>query len=243
MGRATVYGKEVVTLNREFLAVNLGYNFYREHEGDTKNFVCSLNTDMETKFRLAFKSKLSREVRQYNKQLKKNILTAKKYGQYEPYMLYSNVPYFKREIIIDNSDIRHKYTTFQTRDGNYTLLVLGDTRIRDNWVNKYGNRRKFNESEILYMPDYQSYSLRNNLGRMNNKASYIGGDKPFVGVWATESPYLMLLISREYDKDEIVVNGIISALGRGSLAVLPQSSCTKDRGCILIDMDKYLIRC
>lgn len=104
MGRAGVYGREIRLLDTTstLLGINLGYNFYTEHENGTHELVERINSNPETKElslnewnSLSGIKEMNRLKKAKNKALK--IKERWKACPYYEYMIQSNASIFKRE--------------------------------------------------------------------------------------------------------------------------------------------------
>lgn len=116
-------------------------------------------------------------------------------------MLDSNISIFTREVTIDNSELIGKYKTFLTTNGHYTYMEIGKNYTSDTWKKKFGAKRIFNESELLYMPDYNR-PMQNNVGYMLSMMNMRGsgslhkgqGVLPVCGSWMDGGSFISLLI-------------------------------------------------
>lgn len=230
MGRPTVHGKELVVKNGEFIGLNLGFNFYFEHEEGTQGIVQHMNM-LRSGFELwGYNSKINKKI---NKE-KKAIY--KKWGNSEfmGYIVLPSVNYLRREIIIDNTEIRDKYRNFQTVDGEYTLLWIGNNWTSDVWNKKWGNRRKFREDELLYMPDYQSSLIRPDFTLNGERKPELSS--LICGAWSSGDGNVMILV-RKIKARVNIVERLTNALKRGDLAILPDlQGVFKEHGCLLVNL-------
>lgn len=142
MGRAGVYGREIRLLDNTstLLGINLGYNFYTEHENGTHELVEWINRNTETKELSLNEWNSLKGIKEMNrlKKAKNKALKIKERWRdcpYYEYMIQSNASIFKREIIIDNTPIQNQYQNFLTTNGNYTYLEIGR-----NYTEKHGRR-------------------------------------------------------------------------------------------------------
>lgn len=239
MGRPSVYGRQlVVSGNNLFCGINLGYNFFCEHEGDVSIIAKGLNTLAEFIY-----SENRSTKRRFSKSVKKT-----QRWQSTPFaggVLLDIVPYCKKSLIIDNSSIIGKYKNYQMKDGEYTMLAIGYFN-NDNWHNVHGDRRKFTEEEIMYMPDYQSPMT--NFGYLNNIAKGGGaeyGDQSFCASWMCGNVYPCIYIyEQKIDRPcGSIVDCIIKSLTSGNLAICGhEPRLFKDRGLCLVDLENsYLL--
>lgn len=255
--RPAVYGLQYVANSRgEFVGLNLGYNFYVEHEHGVDGLVRTINNtiDMPDDLREGMKevysgqvssitqaTKIITKVRRLQKKAQKELGSARKKWGRTPFGNYIISPVaniFKREIIIDNTEIQKLHSKFLTCNGKYTLLNLGDVYTKEYWHKKFGNRKKFTEEDFLYMGDYSIATNSDNFGlqlaRARGQDLGVNNQAKFAGAWGDNG--ILLLINKDMGK---CAEQIIDAIVSGNLAIVYQESrLMKDRGCILIDLDK-----
>lgn len=237
--RPTLFGKEIHTYQDKFLGINLGYNFYAEHEYHIEEIPARLNNysivsgsmDMIYRRTIGQTIQLKRKISAQNK-----VVARWDNTPFKDKVLYPCTIYTKREVIIDNTGIQNKYNRFLTNNGNYTLLYLGLTP--ESWRKHHGDRRKFTEEELLYMSDYNT-DMSVNIGFMTKGRNKIVKDNiGFAAAWQGGMHEIMLLVSSEVESTKHIVEGIISAIKKGSLAVVQEEGrLFSDRGLILLDLE------
>lgn len=144
--RAGVYGREFIMKNGICIGVNIGYNFFREHEFGIEsvldNLIYSCNRREVKRWRRKIEKKYKR-VSIGGKEVSSNIIPP-------------CCGYLRREIIIDNSELS---SNVLLKNGEYTLQMFGGSYINS----RIGQKRKFNEGMFFYLGDYK-YSGINILG-------------------------------------------------------------------------------
>lgn len=236
MGRVALYGRDLSRDNYgKMVGINLGYNFCCEHEGDISQLAYNINryAAMSNGKTIKNRSKLKKS----NKLLQRWDNTP-----YKGKVLFSLTPYLRKEIIIDNTQIQSKYSTFILDNDEYTLLILGRVD-NDSWHRRFGNRRKFSEEELLSMSEYQGH--RNNMqGEFggNTLGSGTLGNGSFVGSWQYNGDNILILEKRlkEYAFSTTVgvVDSIINTLESGNLGLsCDERRLFKTRGLQLVDLE------
>ncbi len=246
--RPTVHGHQIVMSKEGKCAgVNIGYNFYCEHEGGTDDII-KHNWNIEYHIMLANcqynipipeeeKAKRSKELQDMYKKRKKLVKQAQKLAgrwkatPYKGYTLPSFMEYGVKSVIVDNTPIKDKYRTFQLANGEYIVLVVG-------WSNydmhvRYGRKRKLTEEDLLYMPDYQS--MFNNTGyQLRGSLDTIRPDMVY-GAWSSNDGNIMVIVPKI---GKNIIDDLIEALKGGSLACTPfLEGMYSDRGCCLTCLD------
>lgn len=253
--RAAVYGTQYISdRNNNFVAINIGYNFYIEHEHGVDKLVNTVNSciempeGLEDGYQAIYKCsnqmeamKIVSKLNKLQKKAKKETARVQKRWANTPFgnnIISPVARVFQREIIIDNTGIQGLHSNFLTTNGKYTLLGLGDGYTKGYWHKKFGNRRKFTEEDFFYMPDYSRSTRVNNIGFMialgSGAVNYknIGNNGNFAGAWGDNG--IILLIRQDMGN---CANGIVQAIKNGNLAIVEQEGrIMKDRGCILIDL-------
>lgn len=236
--RATICGKQIREFDGRFFGINLGYNFYMEHEVGIEKIPFEINNyslvsgNMNMFYRptIGQMIKLQRKILTQSKAIRKWDGTV-----FKNLVLYPCTEYVKREITIDNTNILNKYKRFLTKNGKYTLLYIGITA--DDWRKKYGDRRKFAECELLYMPDYNTDMTINPRFMMSCGSKPV--DEPgFAAAWQGGLGNILILMSNELESEKHAIDGIINAIKNGNLAMV--SKCNRlflDRGLILLDLE------
>lgn len=236
--RPTVFGKQLVCRGKEFIGLNLGYNFYVEHEGDTLTLVQQLRLRKESLGLMKFLGASGAQLRAADKKFKEEQTVIKRFRAcpYANYMVGKYTQYNKRKISIDNSSIVSKYGTLQTRNMEYVFLSIGSTFNTEDWNKRFGSRRKFTEEDFMYMPDYQHSSFMSNQGYMlRNGAKASSQFTCLCAAWSCSGDSLFFMLPAEY---EWVVDGVVKALTSGTLAIVNQEPrLFNDYGCCLVDVE------
>lgn len=239
MGRPTVYGKEVrINSQGKCVGINLGYNFYSEHEGDTVGIVQSCNNEDLRWISLlscAGYKECRKEITKLKRQRKLNEKLVSRWNNtpFRDHVFMPSVSSMLRMIVIDNSAVRQKYSNVLLNDGHYYLLAIGEGFTSEMWEKKFGRRKTVSEEDIFYMPDYQR--LGSNLGYLLNNGYHIAQVGNFGACWAIHSNYLFIVLPAE---QKSYLEDIQSALKAGTLACVPcEQRLFRDRGCCLIDLE------
>lgn len=248
--RPALYGGQIRTSsvgNKGTLkGINLGYNFYVEHEAygndtPTDGMVRLLNVctqgimfDATQKYGDTLRARMH-----YSQQVKKVSTMLEKVNRklagtpFQHRVLSSSIPLLVRSIKIDNSALksRGQYNTFLTSDGEYTLVVA--TPNINRWKTMLSRRRVFSEDELLYMDDYQQSTLRNNLGYCLNGRPSGYSNHDFVRAWDNNG-FLILF------RDKDIAKQFVSAINRGVVGVVPEFPWLfGDRGCCFVVLDSF----
>lgn len=233
--RATVYGREIAVKNGVICGVNLGYNFYSEHEHGVDSIVYGLNNMSNPEYRAnTLKTKLHAQklARKDIKAMQNFYNTPFKAGLIRP-----SISYVKRKIIIDNSELKKqgKYSKYLLSDGNYTLYGFYSIPAElARFKEMVGNKRKLSEEDLFYMPDYSAQSMSNNFGFMTNYMSgningTIDGDIPIAGKWGSSG--LLILLNENNNLSLRVIDTIQDNLESGGMAIIyGPGGIFKDRG-------------
>lgn len=252
MGRPTVYGKEIVMDSGEFVGINLGYNFYTEHEHGTGKIVLNNWNGLRehiTKssvygmmfWRCPYVTGCTtvRQATKQAKRLQKEALEKEARWKDTPFannMLPCCTPYMKREIVINNASIKDQHDTFQTTDGIYILLRIGEDGLE--WDKYHGNASFFTEDELQYMNDYQGRAKMNNFGL--GLAQFMGnapqsGNPDFAASWSNNDNVIQIIFPKQL---EHIADSIVETLKAGNLAVTYGEKMNyKDRGLCLTDLE------
>lgn len=243
--RPSVYGAQIVSYNNNIYGVNLGYNFYAEHECGTIDLVNYLNYDKSLIINKITNSNCSRikaELK-YKKALKEEqkVLSRWKSTPFDGFVLSPNTPVYERKVVINNSSVvRKKYNKFLLDETEYNMLIVARQRDIDYLKEKFGKRRIFSEDEILCMPDY-NVDVHKNIGYAMSASSGnipISGNGQLAGAWASNG-IILLVKSNGFPSGEKVVSDLHSAIRRGCLAVVSEEQrMFRDRGCCLVVLDK-----
>ena len=218
--RPTVYGKEILfNLQGELIGINLGFNFFCEHEGGTQELVQSVNLH-------AFPDGCTPV--QYRKYAKAVEKAAKRWERtpFAGYVFAPSAQIFTRKIIIDNSDVPANFPVRQLRDGKYIMFALnGSVYSAPSYYSQcLGNAHKFSEDKLFPMRDYNP-----------SRKTFMKGE--FAASWASGG--FMLLLSEEMaDPAEGIIRSLTEALMRNTLACVPNHPLFRNRGCILVVLDK-----
>lgn len=241
MSRPTIYGKELRINNQnKCIGINLGYNFYSEHEDDTLNIVQSCNNNDLLTIKMIQSLapiKYMKEISKLKKQRKINekIISRWNNTPFKDYVFMPNVNSILRMIVIDNSDVRKKYNTVLLDDGHYYMLSIGNSITTETWEKRFGKKKTMSEEDIFYMPDYQG--LCRNTGYIINNGYNLTSRRNFGASWASHLDNLIIVLPAE---QKSYLEDIQSALKAGALAcVYQESRMFKDRGCCLINLDAF----
>lgn len=235
--RPTIFGKQVVTRNGILCGVNLGYNFYTEHERGINDLLTTLNNNLTENYVASFKDKLAfdKKVRADNRKMNKFRSTPFKNCIVRP-----STRYIRREIIINNDELKNRYCSLMLENTNYTLLVFGSRGILDVYGKKLEGKRKFSEADFMYVPDY-------NLGLSPNIGAILSGKSTCkdIGIGTIST-----VLSSSWDntgflifikKDSIyssIPDNIENNLKAGGLALVSETAgLFRDRGLGLVFLD------
>ena len=239
MGRPTVYGKEIRIDNQNrCIGINLGYNFYCEHEGDTLGIVESCNNVNLRQLHLL--SSLApiqyrKEITKLKKQIKSDEKFIKRWNNtpFADHVFMPSTYSLLKMVVIDNSAIRQKYSNIFLNDGHYYLLSIGNGITPDVWEKKFGTKKTVSEEDLFYMQDYQG--LCRNTGYILNNGFNLTQQLNFGASWATHNSYLLVVLPAE---QKSYLEDIQSALKAGNLACVQyEPRMFKDRGCCLINLE------
>lgn len=244
--RPGVYGRQSV-LDKEgnLVGINIGFNFFSEHENGTEGLVFNLNNDHSGIVNRICKKGRTEigplHMIKYNRELQREINQIAKWKNtpYKNLVLLPSTQYTYKNIEIRNSNIANKYDTFLLQDGEYELLLLHTFMEGMRLKEKLGKRRIFSEEDLFYMPDYND-SIQNNIGYQLNKHIVAQIKEPEVhlaGSW--DGTHGVLII---YKKDKNNSNNslekLIKALEKGNLAITDyEGRMFKLKGCSLIDLE------
>lgn len=239
--RPTIFGRQIVYDKQGvFVGLNLGYNFFVEHECGTQGLVERVNRDKSvilTELKKEEEQGVStfKLKRKLDKLLKEDLKELKRWDKtpFKDYVLNKHIPMFSKKITINNEEIQNKYNKFLLDNDDYTMLVVGSGYYIKCLKDKFGKKRIFNEKEIFYMEDYND-SVINNVGYMlsRNKISKCMSNNDFAGQW---DPNGFMILS----KKDIIIENIEDAIKRSCLAVVPEEPrLFNDRGCCLIILDR-----
>lgn len=219
--RPTVYGREMIKNEKgELAGINLGYNYYLEHECGTEELLEGIN-DLAPKMKLRDKIKFSKIKRKY------------KHTPFNGHIINPQIPLIERKITIDNTRIKatySKYKKFLLKDGQtYTQVV---TATASYLLNRYKETKvTYAESDVLYMPDYQSNNF--NTGWILNGSPSEPKYDEFAGAWDGSNGFMILF------EDPKAADEFIAAIRRGVMAMVSEErSLFKDRGLSFIVLDK-----
>lgn len=248
MARPTVFGKEIVVDNdNKVIGINLGYNFYAEHEGDTGIIVNNMNKKLYMQLSMmqaAGGIRYRKQIKQLTKQIKNNEALMGKWSltPFKGYVFAPTTNSMLKMIVINNSEIKKKYNNFMLQDGRYYLLVIGDGLTPEYWEKRFGTKKTVSEADLFDMTDYQSTFCGNKPYILNIKSASktvrVAHNDCFAAAWAlgnSYSNYLMIAISED---KKSYLEDIQKALKNGDLACVTQDrKIFSDRGCCLIDLD------
>lgn len=244
MARPTVFGKEIVVdKENKIVGINIGYNFYAEHEGDTGIIVQNMNKKLYMQLSMmqaAGALRYRKQIKQITKQIKNNEKLMSKWSltPYKGYVFAPTTSSMLKMIIINNSEIKQKYINFMLQDGRYYMLVIGDGLTPEYWEKRFGAKKTVSEADIFDMSDYQSTFARSPYKLRNcDKVTKIQGDN-FGAAWALGNSYSNYLMVVMPEDKKSYLEDIQKALKNGDLACVTQDrKLFSDRGCCLIDLD------
>ena len=243
MSRPGKYGRQLVlTKDDRFLAINLGYIFRTEHEDGTAGIVAKMNETISNLDFINFAlnqpipdenkriiRKVQHDILDDTKRFKASMSKLNKNPElrvFTKYLVHPSVEAVRHEIKINNKPIKDRYSKFLTKNGNYSVVVLG--RESSRYKEFFKNKKVFDESELLNMVDYQGGF---NFGR-GNRSSFT----PVCGSWSSWEGTVFCLIHRDEETSDIGKQ-IIEAKNNSRLAIAPSTNgVCKEHGCILIDV-------
>lgn len=233
MGRNFVYAD-----NGKVIGYNLGVGGYNEHNfysneerlEFTENFNMSYDAmglrllnpnEFNT---IEYLRTFLRSQRKGMQVLKRNarMYQRKKSPAYQltPFVLRPNINVYERKVVISNTQLGGKCL----QDGTYHFLSIEGAVSQGMWKQKFQtkleNRRKFDEYELLYAPDYKD-SWFTSLGCVASS-------------YSTGSDNLLILIKEEGMYEELY-HQLKQSLESGNLAVV--ADAWKVRGLQLIFLD------
>lgn len=225
--RPAIHGNEVVFDKDTFIGINLGFNFYAEHEGNIKKLAESFNY-MYSGISLRELAAYKKSLHAINKKWKNTSIL--------PYILN---PYttalVKRTITIDNSSKAPYYNKYLCFDEEYVALYFYNKSYPQGFSEKLTSKQKFREDELYCMRDFASQIPEKPF--MNNVLA-VGRDIQIVGVWTSFTPYMLVLVKKNLPHSEEIVAGIQKAFRNYDLALAPEmAGVFEGRGLILYDAE------
>lgn len=223
--RAGIYGSEIIIDDGNFIGVNLGYNYYAEHECDLKCLVEKYN-------------------RKDSSQSAKDKEIKKKYKDswVKDYILNPDTTgLIKRTIVFDNSKPDY-YDNYLSRHGEYLAMYIGkkDTYEYSYWNKTLVSNKVYREDELIQMSDYARKIEDKSQSRLITGNLHICHEPDLIGLWTGTDTDILLMIRKDRDDWKILVDGITNALHDCNLAVVNGiQNVFKDRGLILIDVSKF----
>lgn len=255
MGRPGKVGRELkLDSNGNFIGLNIGYNFYCEHESGVEGVVGRIRSGSHLDKKqvksmmhmISFMGANKEQKKQAKAECKKGLEVSENaevlYQRWHntelaPYMLLADTGYFVRQIRVNNNDLQ--LSGLMLHNGDYTYIGLGGTGSINHISKKFEGKTVFREDELLYTPDYTYGLSTQNFGYMRAVAS---GKKlnidysPVCGAWQSGSDYINVLIDRSAEGCKDLHKQIIEILKSGNLCCLGYcEGVFKDRGCILMD--------
>lgn len=219
--RPTVYGKEFCIRDRKCVGINIGYNYYCEHEDVVLKLIDCLN-GMVPKA-TSFDKLLKKDGRSFLKKVPVH-------PAFKNCRLLPDVPYFKTDVLIDNRPLKGKYNVLQLSSKVYTLYVFGWDleRVKRNVESK----SVFTEEDFSYLPDYQ---ISKSIHQSTLFRDGINMGIVLFGSWY-ENGFLILIAK---DNSICPTYQIEYSLKNGYLALCDgHAGLFKDRGLSLIFLDK-----
>lgn len=228
--RPAVYGGEIVKRDNKIVGFNIGYNFYCEHECGVLELINNLNNQYLSKLSLNDNQKLYKNGFSLTYKYKKT--------PFSKCILRGNIDYIRKEIIIDNDILieSKKYSCFLLSNGNYTMFKVSSEMCLQAFREKYGQKRKFTEEELLDMSDY-NIDMSFNMGfQLSGGHSII--NSCIIGSWGSDG--FTIFIPKMYsDYIKNLADDFENSLKTGSLAICNgNTGLFKDRGLSFVMLDK-----
>lgn len=258
MGRPGRFGRELkLDSNGAFIGLNLGYNFFCEHEAGVEGIVRSIRFGSHLTKRAVkntmhmanFCGASKEQKKQIKAECKKKLELAEKaevcYKKWSdtklaPYMLLADTGYFVRQIRVNNNNLQ--LAGLMLHNGDYSYIGLGGNGSISHISKKFENKIVFSEDELLYTPDYTHGASTSNFGYTRAMASgkdLSSDNPPACGAWQSGSDFITILIDRSAEGCKDLHKQIIDLLKSGNMCCLSQCEMVfKDRGCILMDAQK-----
>lgn len=227
----TVHGlQKVYDRQGIFVGVNIGYNFFAEHNVDASTIVREINKDDSLLYISLAKShksqiQISRQLKKVAKEDEKKLRLTMN-CPFAGYVVKSSANVYTRTIMVDNTDIMGKYTRFHLLNGKYDLFLMSYGPYFTHYADRFKNRKVMSEDEIFYMPDY------------NQDLIAMTSSQPldFAGAWDARG--VMILFKHDDDKPDLAED-LADCVKRGYLAMVSgEQRMFKDRGCCLIELDR-----
>lgn len=234
--RPGVYGKQYIIKNSRLIGINLGYNYFVEHEMENMQDFVSMMAKLSCRdeVRQQMKNPVKKAMLQ-----KKSRARAKRWEgtPFKGSVLrdYTN-SYYKQGMVIKNDElISQGKGCILHNGGKYDMLMIGNDSDIRYMQDKFGNKRVFTEADLFPMSDYQYLSSNYGYqqaaagGAKMTKNSMVGSD------WDGRGLMVYLI---ETPETEGKLKHLQQALEAGNLAVVThEPRLFKDRGCCLIDLD------
>lgn len=208
--RVGSHGKAIYVKDGVTLGICLGYGGYCEHNisvQSVRSAIEILNNSMKgkgIKSTMKFRSALKKVPDAFRRDL-----------------IHPDMPYFRKSLTIRNDEIRGKFNTFQTHDGRYELMVIGEGSEVSYLRKKFSHKRIFTESDLFFMTDYQ-FSI-SSLDTVN------ASPEGMVTSWSCDMftcdrysfSQFLILVAEEYA--DMVLNPLEHSLTSGNLLVQCES--------------------
>lgn len=230
VGRPTVFGKQIVQRNGEIIGINIGYNAFCEHEGNT----LSLVQDLSNTFWLSRDS--AKAIKKGGSILKRQsrILDKNGLGVFKDYRVNPNVCFKHRRIRVDRRPEEVNDGKLHMFEGGkeYDLCFISDYLQMERIEKNIGLRRVFYEDELLYLPDYQNMRFRPEM------SGYIVGDW---GLGYSSAGIMFAIRTDGFIDSKLLVDQVQYSLKSGYLALV-NNTCGifRDRGLGLVFLDKLV---
>lgn len=246
--RPALYSSQLVLQNGEFIGYNLGYNFYCEHEHDTKEIVQSLNMKADFNMRLAVQAEKLGPIKSAIKlgkiQKKSEALMQRfKNTPFGNYILHPYTQVYIRNIRINNKKLReqNKYNKYLLKDTDYIMIDIEDGICMYYTKKNFANKKVFTEEDIFYMGDYNCDTSCNPglqlSGQQRNLREYECERIGILGAWGSHG--IRIMIDKRLGQAEEIAKSIEEALKRGALAIVYQEPrLFRDRGCGIVIVDR-----
>lgn len=234
--RTGLYGRQIIYNGDKFAGLSLGYYAQGYLESPEHKYIetikglllqinitCSDSTEYKECSGIITKRNMDKKVNRW------------KNTPFCGFIIRPNKRIYVKRITVDNSGIRG-YRKFMLDDDKYILIKIPCINGEiDMLKNMYGNKRKFNEHDLLHMDEYQCDLDIDRIisdGRGDRK---ITQPNELCGMWGEDG---ITILIKDNNKYCCIDNDIQSAIKRGSMAlVLEEQRLFNDGRCCLIDLD------
>lgn len=235
MKKVATKGIQVIGKKDTLIALNMGYGFHKEHNEESVHDMVNLFNDfglrkMNGITGLKQKRRIEKEMKKYSSSAFYNSI------------ILPNVGYLRREIIIDNTELKKnpRYTNIMLANGEYTMILVSNTDLYiDVLKKKMGNNRKFEESTFLYGGDYNYDVDKNEDAQLAKIHLDVGiGTVTELVSSAWDSSGFMVFIRKGISVTQGLADSIENSLKNSSLAVTyGPKGLFRDNGLCLVMLD------